>query len=87
MDVGTSSEGTEGTTIGYPLTTSPATYSVKVLSPFDPVRFGRQTSEEAADNENTWSNDAVTAPQFRRGAVDHAGSDPRPPLRRGTTGS
>lgn len=60
VDVSAFSKGAEGTTIGYPLTTSSATYNVKVLDPFNQVWLGQQTPKKAADTVTTESNAAIT---------------------------
>ncbi|GGN00615.1 extracellular solute-binding protein [Streptomyces fuscichromogenes] len=48
-----------GTTIGYPLTTSSATYNVKVQDAFNQVWLGQQSPRKAADSVNEESNAAI----------------------------
>ncbi|MFK0286547.1 ABC transporter substrate-binding protein [Streptomyces sp. NPDC090499] len=59
VDVSAFAKEAEGTTVGYPLTTSSATYNVKVLDAFNQVWLGRQTPQKAADSVNEESNAAI----------------------------
>ncbi|MET9827962.1 sugar ABC transporter substrate-binding protein [Streptomyces sp. NPDC006385] len=59
VDVSAFSKAAEGTTVGYPLTTSSATYNVKVQDAFNQVWLGQQSAEEAADSVNEESNAAI----------------------------
>ncbi|MFJ9707188.1 hypothetical protein [Streptomyces sp. NPDC101234] len=59
VDVSAFAKEAAGTTIGYPLTTSSATYNVKVLDAFNQVWLGRQTPQKAADSVNEESNAAI----------------------------
>jgi multiple sugar transport system substrate-binding protein len=59
VDVSAFSKEAEGTTIGYPLTTSSATYNVKVQDAFNQVWLGQQSAQSAADSVNEASNAAI----------------------------
>lgn len=59
VDVSAFSKEAEGTTVGYPLTTSSATYNVKVQDAFNQVWLGQQSPQAAADSVNEESNAAV----------------------------
>lgn len=59
VDVSAFSKEAEGTTMGYPLTTSSATYNVKVQDAFNQVWLGQQTPQAAADSVNAASNAAI----------------------------
>lgn len=45
--------------MGYPLTTSSATYNVKVQDAFNQVWLGQQSPQKAADSVNEESNAAI----------------------------
>jgi len=53
------SKEAEGVTMGYPLTTSSATYNVKVQDAFNQVWLGQQSPQKAADSVNEESNAAI----------------------------
>ncbi|WP_037678080.1 extracellular solute-binding protein [Streptomyces griseus] len=59
VDVSAFSKEAEGTTIGYPLTTSSATYNVKVQDAVNQVWLRQQTPNTAADSVNEASNRAI----------------------------
>ncbi|MER5430210.1 sugar ABC transporter substrate-binding protein [Streptomyces sp. NPDC002588] len=59
VDVSAFSKEAAGTTTGYPLTTSSATYNVKVQDAFNQVWLGQQSAQKAADSVNEESNTAV----------------------------
>ncbi|MDQ0834581.1 multiple sugar transport system substrate-binding protein [Streptomyces achromogenes] len=59
VDVSAFSKEAEGTTVGYPLTTSSATYNVKVQDAFNQVWLGQQSPKAAADSVNEESNAAI----------------------------
>lgn len=59
VDVSAFSKEAEGTTMGYPLTTSSATYNVKVQDAFNQVWLGQQSPQKAADSVNEESNAAI----------------------------
>ncbi|MFJ9150905.1 ABC transporter substrate-binding protein [Streptomyces sp. NPDC102270] len=59
VDVSAFSKEAEATTVGYPLTTSSATYNVKVQDAFNQVWLGQQSPKAAADSVNEASNAAI----------------------------
>ena len=61
VDVTAFQTGSEGNTMGYPLTTSNTTFNNIVLQDFNQVWLGQMTPQAAADDVNTKSNAAITS--------------------------
>ncbi|WP_433496441.1 ABC transporter substrate-binding protein [Sphaerimonospora sp. CA-214678] len=59
VDVTGFKKAAEGTTMGYPLTPSSATYNVKALEIFNQVWLGQMSAQDAATKINSESNNAI----------------------------